>query len=273
MVGTRFVAAASSSFVVVLASILAGSINAEEPAQAFLEGLVERGDYEMALAYLKQMEMSPLAPVEFRVAILYERGRLLIHRSHEERDFTQRAKLLDDARAALEQFVAENRSHQLALSARGPLGNLLFERAHLNIERANRKATTEQDKDVLLEDARRCFDEAHSVFTPLRDDLKAKLDRLPTGEINERDPNMKRLAGLRNQFRADYLRARLLIPKALEEKAETFSEGDMRRHDLLLQAADGYGEVYKVYRTRIAGLYARMYQGGCYAKLGNLTRP
>ena len=54
---------------------------------------------------------------------------------------------------------------------------------------------------------------------------------------------------------------------AREEMIETVEKGSKEWTDTLTQATDDYKEVYEKYRTRLAGLYARMYQGRCLQKL------
>jgi len=51
---------------------------AAEEARRFLDGLRERGLYDMALEYLEQMRTSPLCPDELKEAIDYEAGVTLV---------------------------------------------------------------------------------------------------------------------------------------------------------------------------------------------------
>ena len=240
--------------------------SAAEPAQKFLEGLRDRGYFDMAMRYLDQMESSPLAPVQFKAAIAYERGVTLIQYGRTQRDVASRQKYLGDAEKELTKFKDENAQHPLASAAKGQLANLLVERARMDIERANRKSTSADENTALLEAARAKFDKARSVFEESKADLKAKLERIPPG-LDPNNPNQKRMIAIRDQWRQDYLQARLLIPAIKEEKADTYDEGSEQRKTLLLEAAKDFNECYQAYRTRIAGLYARMYQGRCFVKL------
>jgi cellulose synthase operon protein C len=74
---------------------------------------------------------------------------------------------------------------------------------------------------------------------------------------------------LRDILRTDYLQAQLLAAAVKEETADTKKPGSPEYKALVTTAAEQYGEVYDKYRTRLAGLYARMYQGRCSQKLGN----
>src|SRR5207244_3008704 len=59
---------------------------AEEAYQKFLEGLRERGLFDMALEYIGQMRGSPLVSEELRQRMPYEEGVTLIHAAQAERD-------------------------------------------------------------------------------------------------------------------------------------------------------------------------------------------
>ena len=50
--------------------------------------------------------------------------------------------------------------------------------------------------------------------------------------------------------------------------ADTMAKDSKEWTQTLTAAADAYKKIYEDYRTRIAGLYARMYQGRCLQKLG-----
>ena len=246
------------------------SLDAAEPAREFLDALRQRKYYDTALDYLDQMETSPLAPAFLKQTLDYERGINLVDYARSQRDSATRGKLLDQAKKTFDKFISANPQHSLSVSAKHQLANLLVERARINIDRSNRKNTSEADKKQLLTEARGWFDEAHTVFTTSRDSLKTMLEQFPP-TLDPNNPNDKRRIEIRKQFRGDYLQARLLIPAIEEEKADTFSEGAKEREELLLAAAENFGLAYTDYRTLIGGLYARMYQGRCYLKLKNYS--
>jgi len=105
------------------------------------------------------------------------------------------------------------------------------------------------------------------VLVELRDLLKEKLSNIRRN-LDPAAPGGQKLIRIRNRLRTVYLQARLLEPAVIEESADAHPNGPMKRSQLLMAAAMIYQEVYEDYRTRIAGLYARMYQGRCYAKIG-----
>lgn len=241
---------------------------AEEPAREFLDALRDMGYYDVALEFLDRAPDNPAVPVEFKEIVLYEKGLTLIEGSRYERDIVLREKQLDQAKLVLDQFIAERATHAFASSAKSQLANLLVERARINIERANRKSTATAEKTKLMDEARTMYKEARQVFSDSLEDLKTKLGaiQIQPGE-NKSDPLTRRLIETRDRYRADYLQAKLLVPAIEEEMADTYAEGAPERKDLLISAAKQYDQAYTDYRTRIAGLYARMYEGRCHFKL------
>ncbi len=241
--------------------------SAIEPAEEFLAGLRERGYYENALEYLDKMKTSTLVSPDFKRNIEFERGVTLIEASRAERNMVERQKVLDEAKTALEQFVAGvDPGYHLVSSAQAQLANLLVERARMNIQKASQKNTVPALRDSLMKEARQWFTEAGQVFETSRSQLEVKLETIPKN-LDMNNPSQRRLIKIRDQYRTDYLQARLLIPAIKEETADTYADDAPERKTNLTEAAELFGKVYEDYRTRIAGLYARMYQGRCQTKL------
>ena len=236
---------------------------AAEPASEFLEALRSRGYYDMAVLYLERMENSQLVDTSFKQVLPYEQGATLAMAAKYERDFAARAKMLDDANAALAKFVKDNPRHKLTSAANNQLGNLLVERARMMIEKAGKPSGAGQ-KTELLKEAGELFDEAHKVFT----DGKATIERELKGIKPNLDPEKDAdEIAYRDELRKQFLQAQLLSAAVLEEKAEAAIANKKQYEELLTKAGDEYKEIYEKYRTRLAGLYARLYQGRCYQKI------
>jgi hypothetical protein len=236
-------------------------VGAAEPARAFLEGLRERGYYDMAIEYLEQMKTSPLAPVEFRETLLYELGTTLIQSSRDQRDIKARQAQLEEAAQALQQFIRSMPDHDLVTSANSQLGNLKVERARIKVEQSK---LPNAKREQLLNEAAEIYVDAYGVFEQAQVELRERLTRM-----TNIPPKDTRAIELRDMLRTDYLQAQLLAAAVKEETADTKKPGSAEYKALVTEAAEQYGQVYEKYRTRLAGLYARMYQGRCSQKLGN----
>jgi hypothetical protein len=241
----------------------AAGIRAEEPAQAFLEALRDRGYYDVALEYLDAAAKNPSLPQSFKDSALYEKGTTLVQGARLQRDSVLREQQLDEAQKALQQFVKEKPGHLYAVAARSQLGNVIVERARHQVEKAKRASTAE--KQTLNKKARELYDQGGKVFAGLVEELRTKLKSYPAALDEKTDATR---IEERDRYRQDFLQAQLLAAAAKEETADTLTKDSKDWTQTLSAAADGYKKIYEDYRTRIAGLYARMYQGRCYQKLG-----
>jgi len=254
----------SLAIAVLSLSVLASSLHAAEPAEEFLTGLREKGFYDLALAYIDRMEKSNLAPQEFKESIGFEKARTMILAARLERDLPKREQQLDEAQTVLREFVATHANHHLSSSAQTQLGNLLVERARMKVEQIKRDPGT---ADTRRPEARKLYEEAHKLFSEQVGNIKKSLSSIRPN-LNPKDPADQRVIRLRDRLRADYLQAQLLSAVIKEETAETAPEGSDDYKALLKAAADEFAEIYEKYRTRSAGLYARMFQARCYQKMG-----
>ncbi len=241
---------------------VSNDLGGEEPAKAFLDGLRARGYHDIALDYLTDMETSRLAPAEFREIIPFESALTLVDSSRKQRDLEVRFEFLDRAQQLLRQFLESQGSHPKAYAARSQLGNLIVERARIKVEES--KSGSAKQK---LAEARKLYDEAFEEFSKLEAAVTAELDQIPIA-LDTRDKKQAALAQRRKQLRADNLQTELLAAAIREETADTVDEGSKEHAEYLIEAAGLYDAIYKKYRSRFAGLYARMYQGRCNFRLG-----
>lgn len=236
---------------------------AVEPAAAFLEGLREKKLYDVAIDYLDSAAKNPAVPVEFKQTILYQRGITLVEGAKANRDPALREKQLDEGQTTLEKFISANPQSILIISARSELGNVVVERARSRMRKSEK--ATPAVKAQMLSEARGFYAQALKVFEELSKEIATKLKAYPAA-IDEKKEAKKHEE--REQYRKDYLQAELLTAATREEMAETYEAGVKDRTAALEAAAKEYGDIYDKYRTRLAGLYARMYQGRCLQKLG-----
>ncbi len=236
--------------------------SAIEPAQAFLDGLRERGYYDVAIEYLDAAANNPVVPIKFKETLTYEKAVTQIQGAKFQRDTSVREKQLDEGLKMLQQFVTAQPTHLLAISCRSQMGNVLVERARIKVERAKRMAAAE--KQTLHKEAQALYIEAAKVFSGLVEELRTKLKSYPAAMDEKKEA--KRVEE-RDRYRMDFLQAQLLVAATREEMADTMTKGSKEWTDTLTAAANEYKGVYEDYRTRLAGLYARLYQARCFQKL------
>ena len=239
---------------------------AAEPAEAFLEALRERRMHDMALEYLDGAEKNPLIGQDIRERIDLERALTLIQGAAYQGDFAIRESMLDDAQTYLDKFIRTRQGHPKVTSAQSQLANLLEQRATMKVEKANSPSGS-SSKAKLLAEANDLYDKAYTSFRRMQNELKERLEELPPTLDPAKD---KEKIALRDELRKEFLQAKLVSAVIKEEQAECFADDSKERKELLNQAVAEFGKVYQDYRQRLAGLYAYMYQGRCYQKLGKL---
>lgn len=236
---------------------------AEEPARQFLEALRQQGLFDLANEYLQQVEKSPLVPQEFRETILFEQGLTLMAVSRTETNFASRQERLDEAQSKFREFLTAQKNHDFAPKAKSELANVLVERARVKMAEVDR-AKDAAAKPALLKEARAFYEQAYEAFKESQDEIAKKIDSLPKNLDPVRD---KARIEFRDELRADYVKVQMVQATILHEMAETAIDAK-EKNELLKRAADAYGEIYKKYRRRLAGMYALLQQGQCYQEMG-----
>ncbi len=249
----------------------------EKPEELrFVEGLRERGYYDLALEYLDRLRNEPGTPAELKAVIDYEQGRSLLDEAGGLADLDRRRVMLEQARVKLDAFVKANPNHALAPAALTQIARMLFERgltAALQAAEtvteddadAARKKELEQTRLNYLTEARASFADARTAYdqaiTRLRKTYES-FDRFITDE----DP--KRID--RDAAHEALLDAELQRALVDYEDAQTYPEGDAKRGEMLETARNRFKTLYDNYRGWIAGFFAHMWEGKCYEEQGKL---
>jgi len=237
---------------------------ASEEARRFLAGLRERGYFDTALDFLEMARNDPKVDKQFKDSLDYEAGLTMIDDSRMGRVTSVREKRLSEARERFKKFLAEHPSHPLAAGAQSQLANLLIERGRIKAEQAEKPSKTAEEKAALNAEARGLYDEAAKVFADLEQRFLKAHQKFP----KIIDPKDTEKIEARDQVRRDLLQARLALATVLYEIAHTHKPGSEGSTKNLEAAAKRYQELYEKYGARLAGLYARMWEGRCYKELG-----
>jgi len=200
-----------------------------------------------------------------RDAIELERAKVELKAAHSARDSASREALLNKAADRFRKFVEEYEDHLLSLTARLQLASVLTEQGRSSLVRAKRAPADNEAK--LHNEARQFFGEALQQVLISKDQHFGRLEKFP--KVLDRNKDRDAIAE-RTQLRASYLQAQILIGALHEELAETWSPSDQQQREELTAAGEQYGDIYRKYRTLLAGLYAHMYEGRCLQKLGDL---
>ena len=239
---------------------------ADDPrfAADFVQGLRERGYYDVALQYLDLLRQDPETPAGLKKTIEFEEGRTLIEEATHSTDPDVSKGKLDQAKLKIEAFVKANPDLPQTTEALVDLAHLLYERGLTEVDLAS-DARASNEKESKLAGARGYYESARSAYTKAFERLNAKLAEYPKF-IPADDPRKLERERIRNSV----MQAELQKSVVDYYEAQTFPQESKERSDLLNKALATFEDIYKRYRLQRAGLTARMWQGKCFEEQGKL---
>ena len=240
-------------------SLLSSSLVAEEPCEKFLEGLRDRGYFDVAMDYLERMESSPLSTQEFKLRIPLEKVETLTRSTQQIRDPRETMRVLEQAQGVLDQYLNSNPPSKYRSEAETTRATLRLGHARLLIERAKNDRLTRSEKDALRADARKLLTDAGKAFESYRNQIRRELENFDQTQTGWRS----RKKTLENE----YVQVRLMAPVIKERIADSYDPSNAQRGQLLREAAREYAELSQKYRTREGGLDAALYAARCHSKM------
>lgn len=236
-----------------------------EQSSEFLAGLREKGLFDQAEAYLEQMRTSPLASPEFVATIDYELGVTLVQSCQAERVVAKKAGLIDRADQALDRFVKEHGNHPLVAMAQLQRADLIVERGKMKAEAAAKPGTPEATANQLNGEARAFYAQAQKVLEEAEAKFEEEHKKFP--KIIDKEKEAAQYEA-REVVRGNLLSARLSLGLLVEEMAKTYPKGSQESKDKYAAAAAIFKGLFDKYPTRLAGLYAKTFEGRCLRELG-----
>lgn len=238
----------------------------EDPrtAESFLLSLRERGYYDLASEYIERLRSDPGLGEPLKGLLDYHEGRALVDEASRTVDLARRRELLDRAATKLDAFVKGRPQDANAMEALVEIARSLSERGHL--ARLVAEDAQEPDKkQAKIDEARSMFRQAAEAYARAAEQLDAAYKAL--AGFKERDD--PRLAE-RNRAFTGMLDAQLKRGIALYEEAQTYPPDAAERGPILEQAVARFDDLYKNYRTQLAGLTAQMFQAKCFEEQGKI---
>jgi hypothetical protein len=242
-----------------------------ELSEEFVRGLKDRGLNELALEYLERMKTSQLVDEEFRRQIPYHRGVVLIEKSRQVADPAVRNRLLDEARAELEQYAETNPANVQGAEAQLQLGSMQLERGQQLLAEGKKlpnEAAYDAERLTQSREARRHFAEARATFERAAATYSVELEKLPPTSTSDENANQ---GSQRQEYRSRVAQLRFLGAQADFETAQSFPPDDDEYRTHHESAAKELAAIYEEFvrsTSALVGLYARLYEGRCYQALG-----
>ena len=233
-------------------------------AETFLASLRERGYFDLASEFIERLRADKDLGQPLKGLLDYHEGRALIDEASHASDLARRRELLDRAAGRLEAFVKSRPEDASTMEALVEIARSLFERGNL-ARLVGDDATDEERKKAKLDESRDMFRKAADAYALAADRLTEAHKKL-AGFIPRDDPR----AAERDRAQGAMLDARLKQAIALYELAQTFPADAKERGPILDEALAKFDDLYKNYRTQLAGLTAQMFQAKCYEEQGKV---
>jgi tetratricopeptide (TPR) repeat protein len=232
----------------------------EEPYQRFLQQLRDEQLFDLALVYLSDLEDRPNVSREFKSDMQLERGMLLYQSAAKlSAGNVDRPQRLDEAEAALREFLETKKNHPRRSEARLKLGELLLTRA----EEAKSRVGADGREDI--PQAIKFYDDAHQLFESTIQELASILENIKGARI---DPADTAKVAVRQQIQQDLRQAQLLSAKSVEERGRCRADDSPQRQADLEQALQMFSDLYAK-EQRMVGIrnYALFYRSAIQATL------
>ncbi len=114
----------------------------------FLNALQQEGYLEYSLLYLQQLEARTDLPEELRQVLPLEKALTLLQEVRISRNAIEQHKKLNDASAALQQFLEQTPDHPRAAQANSELGSVLLEKGKVEIRESLRTANRTRKPEI-----------------------------------------------------------------------------------------------------------------------------
>lgn len=234
---------------------LCGTARATEPVDSFLAALRERHYYDEVFDYLKLLESNPNVGEQVRQQIPFEQA-ITLSASAGETQYWRRLKPCMPGRPVCSSsswLLIPNIPWPVRPKASSPQSCSSKVAANFAQAEANGTVATVARKPANASTR-------HANNLSRSKEFAAKLEQMPK-LISPEDHEQQRR---KRQISADLGPARLLQATAEHETARSYpaDSGDAKKH--FGTAAASYAKLYETYRTRAAGLYARLWEGHCH---------
>lgn len=242
--------------------------SAEELYEGFVRGLRDRQYYDMALFYLDELAKKPNVPTEIRELIPYEKAVTLLESSRSTKSPDRQLELLDQALAFLAEFIKASPNHAKAADANTERAQILIGKARVEILQSKSPANQAAKGDYQKR-ARDLIVQARAVFETAAKQHEATWKSF--GGYIDRNTDREQYQA-RGKAETSLIKSTIDLALCTLEEARTYDPGSPDNKRLLGEAATQFEELHQRYRSQVAGLFARVYQGKCFEEMGDLQK-
>lgn len=257
----------ASLFAMLALTTAAPGVGAERHFEA-AERLRELEDFDAALANLEELQKRADLPEDVRQAIPLEKAITLLQGMKTIKHADQHARQLDRAQALLEQFLKVSPEHARAEQASTELAQVFVGRCRAAVlqsrspQNAARKAEFQTMARQSIGEARKRFQESHDKRLAATKEFPVYIDKT-------KDPAQH---AAREKMLVSYIQAQLNLAICTYEEAQSYDKEAAKFRQLLTTAAIEFEQIHARYRSMVAGLFARMWQGKCFEEQDDITK-
>ena len=229
-----------------------------EPAEAFLKQLRAGGFYDVAIAYLDRLDQFPGVDPSLLRAVPLEKAQTYIDAAFDSGKADERDQYFQKAENALATFLKDG-SHPRQSEARLQLGKL-------QLLRANQLLLVEQTPER-KKNARESFLAASKTFDSIIEELRSRLKEMQGQKVDAgKNPE---LAARRDQYRGEFLEAKLNAGIARRQAAETFEAPAKDGKKILEESVALFKDLADNYDKFVFGVIAHLHQAQSQHLLGD----
>ncbi len=243
------------------------SRSAPSSREKMLQGLLEKGYYDVALDSLKADQNDPRCPedwqdrVDLQIALVHLEaladGSPLGVENH-----------LAEARESLLRFLKQHPNHPEAYQANGNLGKLLLEEGKALNFRKNQSGLSPAQQETLARESREKLEAAHKYLTAAENEA---YERAKSLQSDPETGNNIAKATQRDAVYAQLLDYRIRLAVAFAERARTFPKESGEFKAGLTEAANRFHEIAVKYKNYPAALEAKSAEAHALVELGKAS--
>ncbi len=234
----------------------------KESSANFLDALRQKGYFDTALEYLETLDRGDKGNPDFQAELLLQRGNLLRDLARTQLLPSEYEATQQQAREFYEKFLSQFPDHDRYPEGAGEIAQLRQQQIRGLLLRI-RRAGQGDGRSTLVREFQQTAREIQEESSQRERVLRERLEKFPKFIDADESPDL---------FTSRRRTEVGLITLRLQAAILTFDEGEVSsledRKRLTQSAFEEFEKLYKEYRTNLAGLYARLYQGRCYQRLG-----
>lgn len=231
-------------------------------APEFVRKLAEKGYFETAAEYIDRLNALPDLDPSLRMDLLFERATVLRQLSEIQlrpEDFEQTRK---SSKRAYDEILSRYPNHAKFPQAVTEVVTLMQSELRSLLLKF-RRATRGSEKQVIETEFREAALRTRREIAQYESILGKRLSEFPKFVDRDQDPE---LYDARQNVESAVLNLRLHL--AILDYDEAEIESSDRGRELTSKALEEFDRLRKEYRTNLVGLYAALFQGRCYLRMG-----